>query len=36
MAEIEKVEFEFPDEKTEAEDKVNVEAESKDEIEIVD
>ena len=36
MAEIEKVEFEFPDEKGEAEDKVNAEAESKDEIEIVD
>ena len=36
MAEIEKVEFEFPDEKAEAEDKVNVEVESKDEIEIVD
>jgi hypothetical protein len=36
MAEIEKVEFEFPDEKGEAEDKVNVEAESADEIEIVD
>ena len=36
MAEIEKVEFEFPDEKAEAEDKVNVEAEGKDDIEIVD
>ena len=36
MADIEKVEFEFPDEKTEAEDKVSAEAEGKDEIEIVD
>jgi hypothetical protein len=36
MADIEKVEFEFPDEKGEAEDKVNVQAEEKDEIEIVD
>jgi hypothetical protein len=34
MAEMEKVEFEFPDEKTEAEDKVS--AEANDEIEIVD
>jgi len=36
MADIEKVEFEFPDEKGEAESKVNAEAEGKDEIEIVD
>ena len=36
MADMEKVEFEFPDEKTEAEGKVNAEVESKDEIEIVD
>lgn len=36
MAEMEKVEFEFPDEKQEAENKVNAEAEGKDEIEIVD
>jgi len=36
MAEIEKVEFEFPDEKGEAEDKVNAEAEGSDNIEIVD
>jgi hypothetical protein len=36
MAEMEKIEFEFPDEKTEAEDKVSAEVESKDEIEIVD
>lgn len=36
MAEIEKVEFEFPDEKSEAEDKVNAEAEGSGNIEIVD
>lgn len=36
MAEMEKVEFEFPDEKTEAESKVNAEVESNDDIEIVD
>ena len=36
MAEMEKVEFEFPDEKQEAESKVNAEVEGKDEIEIVD
>jgi hypothetical protein len=36
MADMEKVEFEFPDEKTEAEDKASAEVESKDEIEIVD
>ena len=36
MAEMEKVEFEFPDEKQEAESKVNAEVESNDEIEIVD
>jgi len=36
MADIEKVEFEFPDEKVEAESKVNAEAEDRDEIEIVD
>jgi hypothetical protein len=36
MAEMEKVEFEFPDEKQEAESKVNAEVEDKDEIEIVD
>jgi hypothetical protein len=36
MAEFEKVEFEFPDEKTEAEDKANAEVETKDDIEIVD
>lgn len=36
MAEMEKVEFEFPDEKQEAESKVNAEADNNDEIEIVD
>ena len=36
MADMEKVEFEFPDEKTEAESKVNAEVESNDDIEIVD
>jgi len=36
MADIEKVEFEFPDEKTEAEDKVSAEVEVKDDIEIID
>jgi hypothetical protein len=36
MAEIEKVEFEFPDEKAEVESKVNAEIDDKDEIEIVD
>jgi hypothetical protein len=36
MAEIEKVEFEFPDEKVEVESKVNAEIDDKDEIEIVD
>ena len=36
MADFEKVEFEFPDEKTEAENKANAEVESKDDIEIVD
>jgi hypothetical protein len=36
MADFEKVEFEFPDEKTEAEDKANAEVEGKDDIEIVD
>ena len=36
MAEMEKIEFEFPDEKQEAESKVNAEVEDKDEIEIVD
>ena len=35
MAEIEKVEFEFPDEKAEAEEKVNAES-AEDEIEVVD
>jgi hypothetical protein len=36
MAEIEKVEFEFPDEKSEAEDKASAEVGGNDEIEIVD
>ena len=36
MAEIEKTEFEFPDEKTEAENKASTEISSNDEIEIVD
>ena len=36
MAEMEKIEFEFPDEKVEAEETVNAEAEGKDNIEIVD
>jgi hypothetical protein len=36
MAEIEKTEFEFPDEKTEAEDKASAEVGGNDEIEIVD
>jgi hypothetical protein len=36
MAEIEKVEFEFPDEKTEAEDKASAEVGGNDDIEIVD